>query len=270
MHEQIVSWLFEHAMKYNYKQLLHEVTTKHPAVHESKNINQQHSLMLVSFLNLLQECGPLPRITKPIFIHLLQNSVTCYIEAHPSLFSTIKRIDVAMLVCCLNFLWMRAIYYSPNFDARDFENNLTKTFPALSEDSDSGWAKINWMYYLNAEDVSSEELKGIKRTIRTYFSRTRRYFSMRMKERKTRNENDSVMKVWNQMQKVLWDLLDFVKGRLERTALECLVPGDTDWIDYLHSVVGGRSEPELIRALNEIDALRKESEFWLWESSLET
>lgn len=71
------------------------------------------------------------------------------------------------------------------------------------------------------------------------------------------------MKVWEKVESTVWRILKFLERRSARSALEGIEPGISPWFDFLLSIIGDRTEPELVKAFKNLLNLKVESEFFL-------
>jgi len=248
--DQIVRWLIEAAFKNDHDQLIADLF-KHCKSETLKNFH--HGYLLRKFLVHLKKSGPLPEITEPTFIKTLHDSILAYLLANPRLFEH-DRSKAGKLVMGLRFLTVRAILVSRKHQTKDVERALSIYFhPDPSQKSDEAWKS-----YVSDHNLQVSVDSASYRAISYFKSRIRN-----VAEIKKKNDSSGALVVWDDIQPLVWTLLDLLDTSAPRTALDALVAGDSPFLDYVHRGAGDRSEETLVKFYRELRNLKTESEFWL-------
>lgn len=248
--DQVVSWLIEAAFKYDHDILMAELFK----YCKPESLSQfHHGYMLRKFLVQLRRSGPLPDIADPVFLKTLHDAVLAYLVANHRLFSD-DRKKAGKLVMGLRFLILRAVLDSRKHQIKDVERALNLYFPTEpSQNPDEAWNSYVAEHNLQ-ESVDAAKFKSI------HYIQSRIRF---VAEFKKKNNFESALKIWSEIQPLLWTLLELLETSAPRTALDALRPGDSLFLDYVHRGAGDRSEETLINFYRELRNLKTESEFWL-------
>jgi len=266
--EEMLGWLVEHGLKHNQVRVLGRISRRFPDFMSTAPYPAKHLSLARSFLDNLFKDGPLPEITNPQFCFTLMDVVTGVLANQDRIYGVLERSKVALMISGLRFLLVLSLLSSDKYDICDVRNCLNIYFPeCLYSVNSSQWIKLKKL--LRAED----EQESLRKMIAASCTSARNFVAEKLKTGSKKVDSASSLKIWEGIRPCLGTLLTYLNTTLKsrQSTVECLSLSTVEECGVLQGYVldgvGKAEEEDVLAFMDDLDNLRKESAFWLWNSA---
>jgi len=247
-YDKIVGWLLEYA-------LIHEYTILMDKIHKAHNgalSKCDNALLLRLYFKMILMSGPLPMITNVKFIYNLHRAFEIFLRSnHSHILTDLNVPDLANLVTAVRILVLKAFIKSDKYDQRDKMKMLDTLFKVDSNEE---------IGILSKESIGA----SLKDELNMKNKRARRHFEMVLNgEKPHKTDNESEVECWQKISPTVLQLINCIQTNSNVPVLDRLTKFRHQWLDYVITGIGNKSEDQLCTFFKMLKTLRIQSAFWL-------